>query len=136
MFPYRFFALFWSFLATSQDADCPSKKLWKKKKKKKVTRRLNLTPFLESGFSVLMTKIVKATFLREEGSPRAVNKFSFQTSNLFVGLLLVHLGWDWVQKEDKKQLEELKDLETISNLRSLRLWDMEAEKASKLQNYF
>lgn len=39
MFPYRFFALFWSFLATSQEADWPSKKLWEEEKKQRVDKQ-------------------------------------------------------------------------------------------------
>lgn len=132
MFPYRFFALFWSFLATSQDADCPSKKLWEKEK----IRRLNLTPFPGSGLSVLKTKIIKATLLGEEGSTRGVNNFSFQISKLVCWTptcsFWIGLSSKWGQKA---ALGKKKELETSSNLRLLQLWEMEVEKASKRQNY-
>lgn len=87
MFPYRFFALFWSFLATSQDADWPSKKLWKKTK---LASRPNLILFLTTGLSALQTEIVKATFVvLGAGLPTVVNTFPAQPSGLFCGML----GW-------------------------------------------
>lgn len=41
IFPYRFFMRFSSFLAESQGADCPSKKLYKQRKERREERRWN-----------------------------------------------------------------------------------------------
>lgn len=68
-------------------------------KKKKLTSRLNLIPFHESGLSVLQTKAVEATFSgRESYSSKEVT-----ISDLKACLLELLLGLDWNQIKDKKQ---------------------------------